>query len=42
MGQVARKQRILPRDVANLAMFLAFHDGRMITGQQRIVGGGRA
>ncbi len=41
MEQVALKQRILPEDVANLAMFLAADDSRMITGQAMVIDGGR-
>jgi D-xylose 1-dehydrogenase len=41
MQQVALKQRILPEDVANLALFLASDDARMITGQAMVIDGGR-
>jgi NAD(P)-dependent dehydrogenase (short-subunit alcohol dehydrogenase family) len=41
MEQVALKQRILPEDVANLALFLAADDSRMITGQAMVIDGGR-
>jgi NAD(P)-dependent dehydrogenase (short-subunit alcohol dehydrogenase family) len=41
MSQVALKQRILPEDVANLALFLAADDSRMITGQALVIDGGR-
>jgi NAD(P)-dependent dehydrogenase (short-subunit alcohol dehydrogenase family) len=41
MEQMCLKQRILPRDVANLALFLAADDSRMITGQKFIIDGGR-
>lgn len=41
MEQVALKQRILPEDVANLALFLAADDSRMITGQALVIDGGR-
>ena len=41
MQQVALKQRILPEDVANLALFLAADDSRMITGQALVIDGGR-
>lgn len=41
MKQVALKQRILPEDVANLALFLAADDSRMITGQSLVIDGGR-
>ncbi len=41
MSQVALKQRILPEDVANLALFLAADDSRMITGQAMVIDGGR-
>jgi len=41
MEQLALKQRILPVDVANLALFLAADDSRMITGQAMVIDGGR-
>lgn len=41
MEQVALKERILPEDVANLALFLAADDSRMITGQSIVIDGGR-
>jgi len=41
MKQVALKQRIMPDDVARLALFLASDDSRMITGQNLIIDGGR-
>ena len=41
MAQVALKERILPADVANLALFLAADDSRMITGQALVIDGGR-
>ncbi len=40
-NHVMLKDRILPRDVANLALFLAAEESRMITGQQFIVDAGR-
>jgi D-xylose 1-dehydrogenase len=39
--QVAIKERILPRDVANLALFLADDGSARITGQQFIIDAGR-
>ena len=39
--QVMLKERLMPRDVANLALFLAADESRMITGQQFIVDAGR-
>lgn len=39
--QVMLKDRILPRDVANLGLFLAADESRMITGQHFIVDAGR-
>ncbi len=39
--RVAIKQRILPSDVASLALFLAADDSAMITGQQFIIDAGR-
>ena len=41
MEQVALKKRLMPADVANLALFLAADDSRMITGQRFTVDGGR-
>lgn len=41
MQQVALKERIAPSDVANLALFLAADDSRMITNQQFVIDGGR-
>lgn len=41
MQQVALKKRLLPEDVANLALFLAADDSAMITGQSFTVDGGR-
>jgi NAD(P)-dependent dehydrogenase (short-subunit alcohol dehydrogenase family) len=41
MKQVALKQRLQPADVANLALFLAAEDSRMITGQSFTIDGGR-
>jgi NAD(P)-dependent dehydrogenase (short-subunit alcohol dehydrogenase family) len=41
MAQVCLKQRITPRDAANLALFLAADDSRMITNQHFIIDGGR-
>ncbi len=40
MEQTALKSRILPSDVANLALFLAADDSRMITNQQFVIDGG--
>ena len=40
-GQVALKRRIVPRDVADLALFLAADDSAMITNQQVVIDGGR-
>jgi NAD(P)-dependent dehydrogenase (short-subunit alcohol dehydrogenase family) len=39
--QVALKDRVLPQDIARMAMFLAADDSRMITGQNFIVDAGR-
>ena len=39
--QVALKDRIMPEDVARMAMFLAADDSRMITGQNFLVDAGR-
>ena len=41
MQQVALKRRILPDDVARLALFLASEDSAMITGQNIVIDGGR-
>lgn len=41
MKQVALQKRIEPRDVANLALFLASDDAAMITGQNIVIDGGR-
>lgn len=41
MEQVALKQRLLPIDVANLVLFLAADDSRMITGQSFTIDAGR-
>ena len=41
MDQVCLKQRIEPVDAANLALFLASDDSRMITNQHFIIDGGR-
>jgi D-xylose 1-dehydrogenase len=41
MEQVCLKQRIQPRDAANLALFLAADDSRMITNQHFVIDGGR-
>ncbi len=41
MTQVALKKRLMPRDVANLALFLAADDSAMITNQQFVIDGGR-
>jgi D-xylose 1-dehydrogenase len=39
--QVALKDRIMPEDIARMALFLAADDSRMITGQNFIVDAGR-
>jgi NAD(P)-dependent dehydrogenase (short-subunit alcohol dehydrogenase family) len=39
--QVSLKRRLLPADVANLALFLAADDSEMITGQNFIIDAGR-
>ena len=39
--QVALKDRILPQDVANLALFLSSDDSKMITGQSITIDAGR-
>jgi NAD(P)-dependent dehydrogenase (short-subunit alcohol dehydrogenase family) len=41
MESMALKKRILPEDVANLALFLASDDSALITGQSIIIDGGR-
>ena len=41
MKQVALQRRIEPRDVANLALFLASDDAALITGQNFVIDGGR-
>lgn len=41
MKQVALHRRITPRDVANLALFLASDDAGAITGQNFVIDGGR-
>ena len=41
MEQVCLKQRIEPRDAANLALFLSADDSRMITNQHFVIDGGR-
>ena len=41
MPQVALPQRLMPEDVANLALFLASNDSHMITGQNFTIDGGR-
>ncbi len=41
MQQVAVKRRIMPADVARLALFLASDDSAMITGQNLVIDGGR-
>lgn len=41
LDQVCLKERILPEDVARLALFLASSDARMITAQKFVVDGGR-
>ena len=41
MKQVSLKKRLLPAEVANLALFLAADDSRMITGQGFTIDGGR-
>ena len=41
MAQVALPQRLMPEDVANLALFLASNDSHMITGQNFTIDGGR-
>lgn len=41
MEEVCLKDRIMPRDVANLALFLAADDSRMITNQHFVIDGGK-
>ncbi|UTF59110.1 SDR family NAD(P)-dependent oxidoreductase [Gilvimarinus sp. DA14] len=41
MESVRLKRRLMPSDVANMALFLASSDAAMITGQQFVVDGGR-
>ncbi|MCP8900545.1 SDR family NAD(P)-dependent oxidoreductase [Gilvimarinus xylanilyticus] len=41
MDSVRLKRRLMPADVANMALFLASSDASMITGQQFVVDGGR-
>lgn len=41
MTQVALKKRIMPDDIARLALFLAADDSQMITGQNLVIDGGR-
>ncbi len=41
MENVRLKRRLMPSDVANMALFLASSDAAMITGQQFVVDGGR-
>ncbi|MGB0669822.1 MAG: SDR family oxidoreductase, partial [Porticoccaceae bacterium] len=41
MKQVALQERLQPSEVANLAVFLAADDSRMITGQTFTIDGGR-
>lgn len=41
MEAMALKKRILPEDVANLALFLASDDSALITGQSIVIDGGR-
>ncbi|MDO3381722.1 SDR family NAD(P)-dependent oxidoreductase [Gilvimarinus algae] len=41
MENVRLKRRLVPADVANMALFLASSDAAMITGQQFVVDGGR-
>ncbi len=41
MEQVALKARIQPSDIADLALFLASDQARMITGQNHVIDGGR-
>jgi NAD(P)-dependent dehydrogenase (short-subunit alcohol dehydrogenase family) len=41
MKQVALPKRLMPEDVASLALFLAADDSSMITGQNFTIDGGR-
>lgn len=41
MQQVCLQERIMPEDAANLALFLASDDSRMITNQSFVIDGGR-
>ena len=41
MQQVALQSRLMPQDVANLALFLAADDSNMISGQNFVIDGGR-
>ena len=41
MEQVAMKRRIMPKDVGNLALFLASQDSAMITNQHFVIDAGR-
>jgi NAD(P)-dependent dehydrogenase (short-subunit alcohol dehydrogenase family) len=41
MKLVSLQKRIYPKDVANLALFLASEDANMITGQNMVIDGGR-
>lgn len=41
MRQVALQSRLMPQDVANLALFLASDDSNMISGQSFVIDGGR-
>jgi NAD(P)-dependent dehydrogenase (short-subunit alcohol dehydrogenase family) len=41
LDAMALKKRILPEDVANLALFLASNDSALITGQSIIIDGGK-
>jgi len=41
MKQVALQKRLMPQDIAALALFLASDDAAMITGQNHVIDGGR-
>ena len=41
LAQTALRQRIMPDDVARLALFLASDDSRLITSQQFVIDGGK-